>query len=37
MACFCNVNGLDGLEISDKFSLAYVTVPSISLHYARFW
>ena len=26
MACFCNVNGLDGLEISDKFSLAYVTV-----------
>ena len=23
MTCFCNVNGLDGLEISDEFNLAY--------------
>ena len=26
MKCFCNVNGLDGLEISNEFNLAYLIV-----------
>ena len=26
MTCFCNVNGLDGLEISNEFNLAYAIV-----------
>ena len=26
MTCFCNVNGLDGLENSNEFNLAYAIV-----------